>query len=312
MKSMLVCLTWMAVLPVAATLAQPSLMAWYPLNGTPNDTLEQYPAMKLTNTPFQAGGGIYCNGVYIGNGAPDRCDAETPKMPISFFKGFTLAFDYKADSFLSGAKPVMVGGAGWRWIAVNVVADGSVQLYYNNGSVVTSSYTWPFDLWHHAVLTYDSSRAQGRLFIDGLLACTASFTIIHGAPSYDWTFSVNNRGAGSTFKGMLKDVMIYSSPDAVVGIGENGGVPPVGVCVTNYPEPFARGTTISYQLPEAGRATVRVYDMLGREVALLHDAFVPAGAHVIRWNATGCASGQYLVRVNAGGGAVVRLVTLRR
>ena len=69
----------------------------------------------------------------------------------------------------------------------------------------------------------------------------------------------------------------------------------------NYPNPFNPGTRISFQIPVAGKVTLKVYDILGREVATLVDAQVPAGVHAVPFDGSGLSSGVYLYRLDAGG-----------
>lgn len=65
----------------------------------------------------------------------------------------------------------------------------------------------------------------------------------------------------------------------------------------NYPNPFNPATTISYQMPEDGNVSLRIYDILGREIAALVDEFRPAGFHEERWDATRFASGMYVYQL---------------
>jgi hypothetical protein len=67
----------------------------------------------------------------------------------------------------------------------------------------------------------------------------------------------------------------------------------------NYPNPFNPITTISYQLPVNSYATLMVFDILGREAATLVNEQRPAGSYSLQWNASGIASGVYLVRMEA-------------
>ncbi|MGH7457249.1 MAG: FlgD immunoglobulin-like domain containing protein, partial [bacterium] len=70
----------------------------------------------------------------------------------------------------------------------------------------------------------------------------------------------------------------------------------------NFPNPFNPETSIRYQLPEAGWVRLRIYNILGEEIALLQDGEVEAGHHRITWNGKDrngqqVASGIYLYRL---------------
>jgi photosystem II stability/assembly factor-like uncharacterized protein len=64
----------------------------------------------------------------------------------------------------------------------------------------------------------------------------------------------------------------------------------------NFPNPFGQSTTIRFVLPEPGRVTLSVYDLLGRKVAVLLDEVRLAGLHEKAWAPEGKASGLYFVR----------------
>ena len=68
----------------------------------------------------------------------------------------------------------------------------------------------------------------------------------------------------------------------------------------NYPNPFNPVTIINYQLPVHGRVSLKVYDMLGREIATLVDEVKSTGSYSVKWNAHGTASGVYFYRLQAG------------
>lgn len=87
-------------------------------------------------------------------------------------------------------------------------------------------------------------------------------------------------------------------------VGRGSLQPTEFVVNQNYPNPFNPSTTISVSLPMAGRVRIGVYDMLGREVALLQDEELGAGYHSVVWDASNhlgarTASGIYLYRVVA-------------
>lgn len=68
----------------------------------------------------------------------------------------------------------------------------------------------------------------------------------------------------------------------------------------NFPNPFNPTTEIRFELATSSRVTLKVYDLLGREVVTLVDGLVPAGAHTERFDAAGLPSGMYLARLTSG------------
>ena len=78
----------------------------------------------------------------------------------------------------------------------------------------------------------------------------------------------------------------------------------------NYPNPFNATTTINYDLKESGFVSLRVFDLLGREVADLVDDHLDAGSHSISWNPSGLSSGIYLYRIETGDFRAVRKLIL--
>ncbi|MEW6755765.1 MAG: T9SS type A sorting domain-containing protein [Candidatus Latescibacterota bacterium] len=84
---------------------------------------------------------------------------------------------------------------------------------------------------------------------------------------------------------------------------EQGGAPlPAAFGLAqNYPNPFNAETVIPFALAERAHVRLTVHDLLGQVVARLVDGVLPAGPHQVRWDASGQASGLYLVRLQAGG-----------
>jgi hypothetical protein len=94
---------------------------------------------------------------------------------------------------------------------------------------------------------------------------------------------------------------VASVNTAVNTPGPEGALPDRYELFQNYPNPFNPLTVIGYQLPAVSRVRLGVYDLLGREVAVLVDEQKPAGTHSAMLDAAELASGTYLYRLQAGG-----------
>jgi hypothetical protein len=68
----------------------------------------------------------------------------------------------------------------------------------------------------------------------------------------------------------------------------------------NYPNPFNPSTTIAYELPVGVNVSMKLYDMLGREVLSLVDGFRDAGHYEVTVDGSRLAAGIYYYRITAG------------
>jgi hypothetical protein len=78
----------------------------------------------------------------------------------------------------------------------------------------------------------------------------------------------------------------------------------------NYPNPFNPATTISYTLPAAGQISLKVYDMLGKEVATLVNGMRPAGANTTSFDASYLPSGMYFYTLRSAGFSATKKMLL--
>ena len=78
----------------------------------------------------------------------------------------------------------------------------------------------------------------------------------------------------------------------------------------NYPNPFNPTTTIRFDVPEASKVSLIVYDMLGRQVANLVDGFVSAGKYTATFDARSLSSGAYIYRLETPKGTFTKKLLL--
>lgn len=80
----------------------------------------------------------------------------------------------------------------------------------------------------------------------------------------------------------------------------------------NYPNPFNPKTLITYQIAASSEVTLKVYDILGNEVATIVNEFKPAGSYKVNFDASGQSSGVYLYRLTAGNFSETRKMLLMK
>jgi hypothetical protein len=68
----------------------------------------------------------------------------------------------------------------------------------------------------------------------------------------------------------------------------------------NYPNPFNPSTTFRYSIPTQSKVIIKVYDMLGNEIATLMDEEKSVGTYELTWNAASLSSGIYFYQLKAG------------
>jgi hypothetical protein len=85
-----------------------------------------------------------------------------------------------------------------------------------------------------------------------------------------------------------------------------------GESSSNFPNPFNPTTTIRFTLPSKSYVSLKIYDVLGREVAALVQDELPAGTYAQQWNASLLPSGVYFYRLQAGGVSDVKKMSLIR
>ncbi|MCX6173124.1 MAG: T9SS type A sorting domain-containing protein, partial [Ignavibacteriales bacterium] len=99
--------------------------------------------------------------------------------------------------------------------------------------------------------------------------------------------------------------------NTVTDVKNNQVIPMTYSLYQNYPNPFNPSTVISYTLPEIARITLKIYDVLGREVKTLINGEQPAGVYKLSWNGNNnlgskVASGIYIYRIEAGSGKFIQ------
>jgi hypothetical protein len=143
---------------------------------------------------------------------------------------------------------------------------------------------------------------------DGGLTWTAQVT-----GTTNLLYAITFAGADRGFAVGEGGTILGPSPGTVTSIqkeSQNQVLPCEIVLAQNYPNPFNPSTAVSFQLSAVSDVALRIFDLLGREVATLVDGRMEAGTHKVVWNASGFASGGYFYRLQCGESVLVRKLVL--
>lgn len=105
-------------------------------------------------------------------------------------------------------------------------------------------------------------------------------------------------------------VTIINKTGTQVGVRNGLTSPATFVLLQNYPNPFNPTTNIEFRVADFGFVSLRVFDVLGREVATLVNGRQNPGYHTVTFNASGLSSGVYFYRIQSGNSNSIRRMLL--
>lgn len=127
-----------------------------------------------------------------------------------------------------------------------------------------------------------------------------------GTPGYD-TIGVRVVSGSDTVRFAMKPVIIYVAATGVKNQEMTTGTYRLS---QNFPNPFNPYSRVEFFLPEAGHVTIRVYDVTGREVAILADEVRTAGEHHLVVDGSVLSSGTYYYQLRGGSFTATRQMVL--
>jgi len=214
---------------------------------------------------------------------------------------------------LSGSDPYiqtveMTGTVSGNWTIAN--ADGALPVQLSNFTAVMAGEHKVHLRWSTISETnnYGFEVQKSTKSSEGYVTIENSFVPGHGTTLKPQEYSfVDETAQPGVWYYRLKQMDLdgtahYSDGvqvSMVMGVGE---MAPIAFALKqNYPNPFNPETQIKFSVEQAGRATLRVYNALGQELATLFDGMAEAGQHyTVKLNGMGLASGMYFYKLDSG------------
>ena len=154
-------------------------------------------------------------------------------------------------------------------------------------------------------ISTDSTFSVADRNVSGIASTSVEVGDLDGTTRYHWRIrGENSRGAGG-----WSDSRSFTTP-VFTSIDNESSLPTETSLRANYPNPFNPSTVIAYQLALSGNVKLSVFDVLGREVAVLVNGVMPAGSHTVTFDASNLTSGMYLYRLDSGGMVFTRKMML--
>ena len=204
------------------------------------------------------------------------------------------------------------GAHRWCFYCLNVLGDPAMDIWTGQPAPIFATHDPGIDRGAPGfTVDTDSPGSVGALYEggicfgtgtampDGIMTIQLADTIPGTIDSLDLTVTGHDR-------------LAYVSRIAVTDFTGTGDHPPRLVLFQNSPNPFNPSTSIRFTLGRTGHIDLRAYDITGREVAVIASGTMDSGAHEIRWNASGLASGIYFYVLRAEGKRVSRKAVLLR
>ena len=156
---------------------------------------------------------------------------------------------------------------------------------------------WFSNFWSTTTSEYGLCWFDGTNF--GIIPQQQTGGLPH-AQIYDIEIKIIPNGYELWISCASRGIAVLTVETSVTNHEEIKNAPADFVLNQNYPNPFNPSTVISYQLPVSGNVTLKVYDVLGNEVATLVNDEKPAGKYEIRFDASLLSSGIYFYTLKAG------------
>jgi hypothetical protein len=228
-------------------------------------------------------------------------------LPLDNYTWRVLAFGQEAAPLLN------IPEYDFRYRKILTVGGRRVMGFYH-GPDIEQENIWVDGTGHMACAYLAFGPRERGFFYANQLDSLLLSKSLHGVTVHALPYTVNRSGGYAwvdTTKGFtscaawyilakngVNPLRLTSSPTTSVDVPDRHPTAPQ--LFQNYPNPFNASTVIRYHLPAAGIVRLVVYDLLGREVAVLVNHWKEVGTHEVRFDGEGLAGGAYYYGLRTG------------
>jgi len=228
---------------------------------------------------------------------------DTIQAILSYYPTNAIGQSYPSVSVSADGQVVFI-----MWTGPQLKEDGTLDTA-SNGAATPRTYFWR-DLYFTYSVDGGNTFEPVQKFPD--MANDVSETYGHAAQHIqkvdDQTYRVHivyladlTTGVGPFDNVLTDNPIVYTTYDIIVtSVDDNSNIVKSFELEQNYPNPFNPSTNIRFTIPEKEHVTLKVFDVLGREITTLVNEVKEAGTYNIKFNAQNLPSGVYLYTLAAG------------
>jgi len=204
--------------------------------------------------------------------------------------------------------------ASWGQLAAFYNPDSTEWGFYakfdpfGNGILVaggwgSAQFSFSYDIWQHNKLIVDLNTDSAEYYFEGNLVHSWKWTLGSSGDTISKKLSVtdllgNDWPNPDSAQWYMDDYMLERL-DTTVGV-RNYSILANFILNQNYPNPFNPTTTIKYQIPEMSFVTLKIFDVLGRELTTLINQEKTIGSYEVEFDGSALTSGVYFYQLKAG------------
>ena len=240
--------------------------------------------------------------------------------PAGSWSASIIATDLDTSHSASWINAAGMGGGQMgpsSYIAMDSTRNIMAVQYINKGTSPYADVFLTYKLvddatWHTPInMTHSDSTDNSQTHLAPYLRTVTTGTSVECTAFSEYSYEAGVTGPGGA--NANKTVAYLGTQKftvTVTGVNDRSNTVNSFALSQNYPNPFNPSTMINYSIPVKSNVSLKVYDMLGREVANLVNATQEAGNHSVSFNASKLASGLYIYTIKSGNNTMSKKMML--